>query len=160
MELSREQREVLRWFAGGHSEQMVAQFVDKETSDVRRILAELDVTDRWQAERLVAESENIERLEFDDSNIDKGGEEVPEFKPEVPNTKLQDYDKREIAKRGGNQVDIVPLALQQAFRMDIKWRPLSEIHNKWMPRLQTEANIKAAIQDMSPSAFKRLYGED
>jgi len=161
MELSRGQKEMLRWFAAGHSVQMVAQYVDKDTRDVIKELAELEIDDRWQAERLLADASNVEQLEKIDDNLPNAGEEVPEFKQEMPNRdKLADYDKREIAKRGGNTIDLVPLAKQQAFRMDVRWRTLSELTKKWTTILGSEDNLKAAIKEFSPSAFKRLYNEE
>ena len=161
MNLTKSQKEMLRWFAAGHSTQMVAQYVDMENRDVINALAELGVEDRWEAESLLAGTIDVERLEKTDDNLSNAGEEVPPFKQEMPNrNKLQEYDKREIAARGGNVIDLVPMAKQQAFKMDIRWRTLAEIQHKWLTLLNNEDNLKAAVLEHSPSAYKRLYGED
>lgn len=162
MELTKKQQEVLRWYAAGHSIRNIEQYVDMERKDIHKMLEELEVTNSAEAFRMLNDDRNdVDQLKPKNDNLPNAGEEVPEFKPDIPNAgKLQDYDKRKIAERGGNDVEIIPMSLQQAFRMDIRWRPLSEVKAKWTTRAGSEENLKRAVQEMSPSAYKRLYGED
>lgn len=166
MALTKKEEEVLRWFASGHSVRNIEQYVDLERSEVNAILKKYDVENTADAfAKLNADKNDTDVLEPTNDNLPNAGEEVPEFTPppaEMPNAdKLQKYDKRKIAKNGGNFVDLIPMAQQQAFRMDIRWRPLSEVKAKWLTKLQQDEQVlKAAILELSPSAYKRLYGED
>lgn len=165
MELNKKQMEILRWYSAGHSLQMIEQYVDLDRRDIRKELEAMGVTNTSEAFQMLNEAKDGSD-QLDPStraeNLPNAGEPVPEFKPETPNaTKLSDYDKREIAERGGNQVDLIPMAQQHAFRMDIRWRTLSEVQNKWLKYTDhDEEKLKAAVREYSPSAFKRLYGED
>lgn len=162
MELTKKQQEVLRWYAAGHSIRNIEQYVDMERRDINKMLDELGVTNSAEAFSILNEDRNdVDQLTPSNDNLPNAGQEVPEFKPEIPNAgKLQDYDKRKIAERGGNNVEIIPMSLQQAFRMDIRWRPLSEVKAKWVSHAGSEEDLKRAIKEMSPSAYKRFYGDE
>jgi hypothetical protein len=164
MPLTKKETEVLRWFSAGHSVRNIEQYVDLERKDVNAILKKFDIENTADAYKILSEDQSdTDELTPRDDNLPNAGEEVPEFKPPVdPNAnKLQDYDKRKIAERGGNFIDPIPMSHQQAFRMDIRWRPLAEIKNKWLSHVKhDEELLKAAVKEYSPSSYKRLYGED
>ena len=159
MKLSRTQQKLLRWYAAGHSVQMVAQYCDMDTREAGKMLKELEVEDKHEAAALLAGSKDDEQLEQSNDNLPNAGELVPEFKPDMVDTKLADYDKREIAARGGNDIDVIPMALEQTFRMDVRWRPLSIVKDKYMSYAKTEEILEATILKLSPASHKRLYGD-
>jgi hypothetical protein len=159
MEITKKQKEMLRWYAAGHSAQMVAQYVDMDTREVMAELQKLDVEDRWQAEALLSGSQEENVLKSpENGNLSNAGEEVPPFKQDMPNReKLAEYDKRKIAERGGNTIDLIPLAKQQAFKMDISWRSLDEIKAKWTTIAGGEEKLEAAVKEFNLKAYKHLY---
>jgi hypothetical protein len=156
MALTRKQKEILRWYAAGHHVSSIAQYVNLDDREVKKELKLLEVTTRGEAESLLLNEQNVDRSDEEDDNWEKGGQEEPQLPKVKPQTKLQDWDKRKIADRGGNVTDSIPLSRQQDFRTDLKTLPYSEVKVRWLTELKTEEALKDAILEIAPELANKL----
>lgn len=158
-------RRALRHYSNGRSIRDVAQFVDVEWRLLKRKFEDMGVESAIDARKTLEQlEEQLAQeavLQNRRSKDDKGGQIVPEFKPEPTKHEFKFDRAAAIVNDKRNTQEKIPLSEHQTFREELRTRPWVHIVRKWTERCKlTEEELMEQAVLLSPVIAKDRFGFD